>query len=67
MRVLRPLRFIAKWENLKAAVVSLLKSVGDIGSTMFVIVVLVFLMAIPGVAFFKGKFMICVDISEDNE
>jgi len=59
LRVLRPLRMIARNPDLKLMVSALLESVGHILNVLVVVAVIYLIFAILGVNLFQGKFFYC--------
>jgi hypothetical protein len=65
MRVLRPLRLIARNEGLKVAINSLIFSVPLMLNLLLVCFIFFVMFGVFGVNFFKGGFYSCDDV--DNE
>ena len=59
MRLLRPIRLIARNSSLKSAITSLVKSVPKIFELLTLVVLVIFMMAVLETHLFSGKFFYC--------
>ena len=66
LRTLRPLRFISHNENLKLIVISLFDSALPIFSTLFILIVVLFMFSIVGISLFYSNFHTCYVLKDDG-
>ena len=59
LRVVRPLRLLTKYQGMRVAVESLIKSIPGFGNVMVISVLMVLLFGILGTTFYKGLFYNC--------
>ena len=59
LRVVRPLRLLTKYQGMRVAVESLIKSIPGFGNVMVISVLMVLLFGILGTSFYKGLFYNC--------
>lgn len=65
LRALRPLRMISRNEGMKLVVDALFASVPSMTNVLLVCMLLLLIMAIMGVNFFKGKFFSCQGLTTE--
>ena len=66
LRTLRPLRFISHSEKLKLIVISLFDSALPIFSTLFILIVVLFMFSIVGISLFYSNFHTCYVLKDDG-
>lgn len=59
MRVLRPLRLLAKHKGLKLAISALFNSLPNIGNLLVIVMFFIFMLSILGCTLFQGAFYKC--------
>ena len=63
MKILRPLRAISRNEGLKLSIKALTVAISSILNVVIVVVLFIFIFAIIGVNYFKGKFYDCNELA----
>jgi hypothetical protein len=59
VRILKPLRMIARIRGLQLAILSLIKSIPDITNLLLIVMFFIFLLSILMTTLFSGKFYRC--------